>query len=127
MVADVAAADAYEFWFGRVVSFRFPFWFGTCPVGLGRRSMGFPPFAVFVAVWLPFLGFRRVPWGAVPRGAALEAGCVEPGMRKIGVPFGPMIVVARLPLRRTVPGGAVFERVVLFPPTSWVVSRSIGV
>ena len=53
------------------------------------------------------------------------AGCVEPGMRRIGVPFGPMIVVARLPLRRTVPGGTVFGRVELFPPTSWVVSRSI--
>ena len=50
MVADVVAADAYELWFDWVVSFRFPFWFGTCSVGLDRRSVGFPLFAAFVAI-----------------------------------------------------------------------------
>ena len=67
--------------------------------------MGVPSFVVYVAVWFPSLWFRMVSWGAIPGVAALGPGGLKPGMRRIGVPFGPMIVVARLPLRRTVPGG----------------------
>ena len=37
--------------------------------------------------------------------AALGPGGLGPGLRRIGVPFGPTIVVARLPLWKTVQGG----------------------
>ena len=37
--------------------------------------------------------------------AALGPGGLGPGIRRIGVPFGPTIVVARLPLWKTVQGG----------------------
>ena len=58
-----------------------------------------------MAVGFPSLRVRVVSWGAAPVVAALGPGGLKPGIRRIGVPFGPMIVVARLPLRRTVPGG----------------------
>ena len=40
--------------------------------------------------------------------------------------FGPIIVVARLPLRRTVPGGTAFWRTALCPPSLRGISCSIG-
>ena len=58
--------------------------------------------------------------------AALGPGGLGPGMRRIGVPFGPTIVVARLPLWRTVPGGAVLWRAALWDPSPRGVACTMG-
>ena len=59
--------------------------------------------------------------------AALGPGGLGPGLRRIGVPFGPTIVVARLPLWKTVQGGgAALWRAALWVPSLRGVTCTMG-